>query len=374
MQVNTAAEVTTTRSNQESLIVKGKGAIPTLDDDEGERAVPCTNGPQTVEKASEGLDQAGSESASDKTGDSQPCEDQGAAAALVLGKHGRKRARSSSSSNGGDDDDDDDDDDDRNSRDSHADENKGSSAEPRRAMKLKRGRGGWNNGSQKARKRQRRESLADSDETKFFGKYICRSQDEATRFAERAHQYEFPSAQPTEYHVFWTDASVKWPSVGCGAAVVYKEDPQSEDFIHDMYYVHEVGRDIRPGEMFAIGAGLKTAVSRLEKRGQVAATTRQVVLVFNDSQAAMDMLRGKSRAKRPLEAWLVRLVAALSRRLAQMNVKVELHWVKGHVRPTPGHKMADQLAKSIMTHMELGLSDRALVKLKRVDCASLEIS
>ncbi|PWY92155.1 hypothetical protein BO70DRAFT_391575 [Aspergillus heteromorphus CBS 117.55] len=363
MKGQSTAGVTPTRGNQVSGVVKGKKARKSLDSaKEQQRAVQCPLSPQS--------------GVSDKIGDSQPREDRGAAAATttpVLGKHkhasasSRSSSSSSSKSSGGSD------------AHSQAAETAATTpvssptpTEPSGAMKWKKGRKA---GKKERQKRQCTQESA-APESGFCGKYIGLPVEEAREFAWKAHRNESISDQPTEYHDFWVDASLSGlKSVGAGAAVVYKEDPQSEAFIEDMYYVDEIRKEICLGEMFAIGAGLKTAVARMEERGRPGQATEAkaqvVVRVFSDSQRAMGTIEKGTKRQDPLEVGLVRSVIALSQRLSQMGVEVELRWVKGHERATPGHKAADLLSKAVTRHMQNGVGDRAVIQIRRVDCASL---
>lgn len=225
----------------------------------------------------------------------------------------------------------------------------------------KRGGRKQHSGSQKKKQKQQQPpATIRFEDDRFDRVLLIKSRQEALNYAK-----EVTETSPDDYHVFWVDGSTAANEAApSGVAVIHGHNGQDAD---ELYCLEEI-RLSQLAELFAIGAGLRAAVRHLE-RLQVSG---HVVQVFTDCQAAMEMLRPRTKKLSPLAGRLVRLVDALSHRLCSMGVKVELHWVPGH-QCVRGHKRADLLSRTITNFMMNNLADKIdQINAVRVDCAFLE--
>ncbi|GLB03930.1 hypothetical protein AtubIFM57258_009645 [Aspergillus tubingensis] len=233
----------------------------------------------------------------------------------------------------------------------------------------KRGGRKQHSGNQKKKQKQQQQQQQQQPPTtirieddRFDRVLLIQPRQEALNYAK-----EVTETSPDDYHVFWVDGSTAANEAApSGVAVVHGHNGQDAD---ELYCLEEI-RLSQLAELFAIGAGLRAAVRHLE-RLQVSG---HVVQVFTDCQAAMEMLRPRTKKLSPLAGRLVRLVDALSHRLCSMGVKVELHWVPGH-QCVRGHKRADLLSRTITNFMMNNLADKIdQINAVRVDCTFLELS
>ena len=377
-------------SNLKPQIVKGKGAVFTLED----------TGVQRVEGGARGslmadrdllLDRTESKSASHIIRDSHTDRVKGAAA-FVPGKHEHRGASASSASSSSSND---------SSRDSHTDlirvqgdapSSVSDKAEPIEAKTAKK-RGGKKH-AQKQKNRQQQQQQQPKQQPQQQGKQKYRRQQQQQKQQQKQSQCSIQTFQDCRFervlvsrpradalayaaangkssndrHIFWVDGSTAADQAAPSGVAIVWDNPQSGDFADVMYCIDEI-RLSQQAELFAIGAGLKAAVHRLEELE----ASGHIVRVFTDCMSVMTMLQPDSKKPCPLTARLVDLIDALSQRLSRMGVKIEIHWLPGHEN-VKGHKRADLLSRTVTKFLTAGLSHQLHeLPANRVDCAFLEL-
>ncbi|BCR93825.1 ribonuclease H family protein [Aspergillus luchuensis] len=307
--------------------IGSRGRTPPSRKGKAQRAKDVARGSQAIDPYLDGVD-----GVSQRNRDSQTNEDEGSTAS-VFERYKRRSASSSTSSSD-------------NSRtitsedsQSHADPHRGAASVSRTTESVgtrksnKRGGRKQHPGSQKKNQKQQQQQQQPPNtiqikDDRFDRVLLIKPRQEALNYAR-----EVTETSPDDNHVFWVDGSTAANGAApSGVAVIHGHSGKDAD---ELYCLEEI-RLSQLAELFAIGAGLRAAVRQLE-RLQVSG---HVVQVFTDCQAAMEMLRPRTKKLSPLAGRLVRLVDALSHRLCSMRVKVELHWVPGH-QCVRGHKRAD---------------------------------
>ncbi|OJI85530.1 hypothetical protein ASPTUDRAFT_55149 [Aspergillus tubingensis CBS 134.48] len=340
--------------------IGSRGRTPPSRKGKSQRAKDDARGSQVIDPYLDRVD-----GVSQRNRGSQTNQDEGSTAS-VFGRYKRRSASSSTSSSAS-------------SRtitsedsQSHADPHRGAASVSGTTESIgtrksnKRGGRKQHSGNQKKKQKQQQQQQPPTtiriEDDRFDRVLLIKPRQEALNYAK-----EVTETSPDDYHVFWVDGSTAANEAApSGVAVVHGHNGQDAD---ELYCLEEI-RLSQLAELFAIGAGLRAAVRHLE-RLQVSG---HVVQVFTDCQAAMEMLRPRTKKLSPLAGRLVRLVDALSHRLCSMGVKVELHWVPGH-QCVRGHKRADLLSRTITNFMMNNLADKIdQINAVRVDCTFLELS
>ncbi|PWY66664.1 hypothetical protein BO83DRAFT_401489 [Aspergillus eucalypticola CBS 122712] len=328
--------------------IGSRGRTPPSRKGKAQRAKDDARGSQAIDPYLDGVD-----GVSQRNRDSQTNEDEGSTAS-VFERYKRRSASSSTSISD-------------NSR-TITNEDSQSHADPHQVEQAGGGGGGrkQHSGSQKKKQKQQQQQQPPNTirikDDRFDRVLLIKPRQEALNYAK-----EVTETSPDDNHVFWVDGSTAANEAApSGVAVIHGHSGQDAD---ELYCLEEI-RLSQLAELFAIGAGLRAAVRQLE-RLQVSG---HVVQVFTDCQAAMEMLRPRTKKLSPLAGRLVRRVDALSHRLCSMGVKVELHWVPGH-QCVRGHKRADLLSRTITSFMMNNLADKInQINAVRVDCTFLELS
>ncbi|RAH60603.1 hypothetical protein BO85DRAFT_509464 [Aspergillus piperis CBS 112811] len=316
--------------------IGSRGRTPPSRKGRAQRAKDVARGSQAIDPYLDGVD-----GVSQRNRDSQTNEDEGSTAS-VFERYKRRSASSSTSSsdNSG----------------TITSEDSQSHADPHR------GAASVSGTTESKQQQQQPPNTIRIKDDRFDRVLLIKPRQEALNYAR-----EVTETSPDDNHVFWVDGSTAANEAApSGVAVIHGHSGKDAD---ELYCLEEI-RLSQLAELFAIGAGLRAAVRRLE-RLQVSG---HVVQVFTDCQAAMEMLRPRTKKLSPLAGRLVRLVDALSHRLCSMRVKVELHWVPGH-QCVRGHKRADLLSRTITSFMMNNLADKInQINAVRVDCTFLELS
>ena len=197
-------------------------------------------------------------------------------------------------------------------------------------------------------------------ETGFYGDLISLHYEDAIATAQHAHAVPLTDGK-YHFHNFWVDASGSHGSAG--AAIVYKDPYYGGEWMDRGYAITDLKDKERVdmSELFAIGAALRLALTRIGKRVAVAEGMEEhAVTVFSDSMRALKMIRrwanwwSEGEVDRSASGAIAEDVCGLSRQLFELGVKVRVYWVPAHCEVCiDGHKRADVLSRAAARHVKL---------------------
>ncbi|KAE8421147.1 hypothetical protein BDV36DRAFT_305366 [Aspergillus pseudocaelatus] len=197
-------------------------------------------------------------------------------------------------------------------------------------------------------------------EAGFYGDLISLHYEDAIATAQYAHTVPLTDGK-CHFHNFWVDASGSHGSAG--ATIAYKDPYYGGEWMDRGYAITDLKdkKRVDMSELFAIGAALRLALTRIGKRVAVAEGMEEhAVTVFSDSMRALRMIRrwanwwSEGEVDRSAFGAIAGDVCGLSRQLFELGVKVRVYWVPAHCEVCiVGHKRADVLSRAAARHVKL---------------------
>lgn len=152
----------------------------------------------------------------------------------------------------------------------------------------------------------------------------------------------YSPADPREL-ILWSDASWTCFRPGCEeiacAAVTYREDPSSNTW-SDLITLVRGPRDTAY-ELLGLLQALRLAVRQYKRT-----CNQEVVKIFTDYQSALYSIKRSDRCRQIRQQGTKEILAGIRKeatRLADLKLRLELHWVKGHGNVL-GNERTDALA------------------------------